>query len=1214
MKLKIYLFACALTLSLISAHAEIVGGIRQKPVPATETMQLGVKQYLYNVGGKGFFIGANDYSTRASLGDTGYKVCFRQQQFEGLEWDGKSYIFTDSVETQKKELMVWIATAPDSLTEEGGDVWVDWNGQADTIWAVTFVGDNKYRITAGTDNDVYNSVSYPNRYFGWNSNLDKGTNTRLWAFLKDKAGNYIDWSFVSVEAYNAYLPLLAQYTAAVELKKYIDEAKGAGIDVTAFMNIYLDESKTVEELNEAIEAVKKAIAEAAEHTASVKDPKDMSTLITNATFDVVGDFTGWNGTAFGAGGTTAACAEHYNKTYDTYQTLSGAPKGVYALKANAFYRAGNTSASWQSYKKGDASIYNAKLYAKNGDDVFESTIMNNFEGIEPNNPLGVGDEASVTEGDYTYYSPNTMQAAVGYFEQGYYADNEVLFATTDGTPVIGVKKSSTVDADWSIFDNFTLTYYGNGEDAYQYWMDKYIEDLTDYSVIEYVTGSYLEAFQTVKENARYATDYATAIANMQKIKEAEVMVAENVDAWKQLLAVIEKAKEICGDETISGDEVMALADYVEFELEDALNEKTMTTEEILAEVKKVSEMIDAALQNGLSEGADFTKYMVNPNFDDGKTGWSGVYTAVSNSCAESWNQASFDMYQEITGAPVGVYEIQVQGFYRELRGDNAWNAYFESTGEEKPNKPTSKAYVYMNDNKTPLRNVFEERVPTGTLYSDNDGSNPFYKDPLGEYDYPNNMTNAHQAFDTGLYKSSAFGLIAHPGDKMRIGIKGNTSTGGDSWAIWDSFKLVYQAFKADIIKPELEKAIASLAEIEEPMGCDIKAKLDEVLANATAALATGEGKIMFDALSAIFEINETVEKSVNLFKTLNEGLDHLADAISVSESSDETRTAAALLYQEVMVALASGTYTDEEATAKLNEISQMISKLKLPNGYEDATDDDPCDLTCLIQSPSFDVDGVNSIAGWQGTTGYNFGNDDNQKSALAIEFYQKTYNMYQELVGLPNGTYKVEVNAFYRYGSTTDDYEHFLAGDKGLASMYGVTTGDSIQNDIMLLAEGGMEEEAGVGAEATITTAEGTTLYVPNDMLSAVEYFNCERYFNHVIVKVTDGKLRIGITQKESVNSGWMIMDNWTLTYYGPNSKQLPWPVDGLKGDANEDGAVDVADITAIASYILGNEPTPFNAFNADANDDGSIDVADITTVASIILTKAKEMGIEVGI
>lgn len=56
------------------------------------------------------------------------------------------------------------------------------------------------------------------------------------------------------------------------------------------------------------------------------------------------------------------------------------------------------------------------------------------------------------------------------------------------------------------------------------------------------------------------------------------------------------------------------------------------------------------------------------------------------------------------------------------------------------------------------------------------------------------------------------------------------------------------------------------------------------------------------------------------------------------------------------------------------------------------------------------------------------------------------------------------------------------------------------------------------------------------------------------------------------------------------------------KGDANTDGTIDVADITAIASYILGNTPIPFNTSNADVDNDGDITVADITATAGIIL------------
>lgn len=58
-----------------------------------------------------------------------------------------------------------------------------------------------------------------------------------------------------------------------------------------------------------------------------------------------------------------------------------------------------------------------------------------------------------------------------------------------------------------------------------------------------------------------------------------------------------------------------------------------------------------------------------------------------------------------------------------------------------------------------------------------------------------------------------------------------------------------------------------------------------------------------------------------------------------------------------------------------------------------------------------------------------------------------------------------------------------------------------------------------------------------------------------------------------------------------------------LRGDANADGTIDVADITTIAAIILGLDGVKCNAKNADANADGTIDVADITCVANIILS-----------
>ena len=59
-------------------------------------------------------------------------------------------------------------------------------------------------------------------------------------------------------------------------------------------------------------------------------------------------------------------------------------------------------------------------------------------------------------------------------------------------------------------------------------------------------------------------------------------------------------------------------------------------------------------------------------------------------------------------------------------------------------------------------------------------------------------------------------------------------------------------------------------------------------------------------------------------------------------------------------------------------------------------------------------------------------------------------------------------------------------------------------------------------------------------------------------------------------------------------------------GDANEDGEVDVRDITTIINYILGNNPSPFNFNNANVNGDEEVNVLDVTAIINMILGTAE--------
>ncbi len=62
--------------------------------------------------------------------------------------------------------------------------------------------------------------------------------------------------------------------------------------------------------------------------------------------------------------------------------------------------------------------------------------------------------------------------------------------------------------------------------------------------------------------------------------------------------------------------------------------------------------------------------------------------------------------------------------------------------------------------------------------------------------------------------------------------------------------------------------------------------------------------------------------------------------------------------------------------------------------------------------------------------------------------------------------------------------------------------------------------------------------------------------------------------------------------------------VPGLVGDVNDDGFINMTDVTLIINYILGKESTEFKWQMADVNFDGFINMTDVSSVINVILGK----------
>lgn len=1118
MKLK-KLLLCGGMFAVASSQAALTVTERVLPLPdpakATLATDNATVQYLYNVGTQSYFMGGQPYDTRACVNMAkGFKV-----KVEDL---GGMYAIRDSVE-KFREYCKMFAGGP-------SDIYVDNNNGANVdAWVFDQAADGTF---------VISNPAAADGVFG----AEKGEQTEKQLFLypQDRENFSYTWYAVTEEEYTTNVALRADILATNDALKrlwaVLVEADEAGVPGLAqYEAVYADETATAETIGEAADNVKQAIIDFRASKGTAAEPADMSSMIENRTFDVIGNFDGWSGDKFSAGGTTSTCAEHYNKTFDTWQKFDNVPNGVWALTADGFYR---YSGSWDDHvnkRGGRAKLYAMNIKADEAlNDTLTSSVMTIYDGIEAgNNTVSPDNTQTDTHDGENYTVPSTMKGATNYFDAGYYKDNKVLFAVTEGSMRIGVKKPTKENNDWTIFDNFGLKYYGNGADAYQLLNDDVLSQAPVYNADDVqVSTVALEEYNEVRDAAAKAATYEDVMKNKAAVEAAQAAVEANIAAWAAYQKELELAKGITGNPNYTGDDVAILSDYVEFEAQDKIESRELTTEGVIAETATLKELRENAQQNSITPGTDFTDRIQNPEFADGWNGWghkgNGGNVAANSAakCAEAWNSSDFDIWQEIEGAPVGCYEVSVQGFYRRGRGDNAWKFYFdEATGLPKPTVPETPAYVYLNDNKTPLANVFEYSVPEAENYYTGD----YYTGPEvngQKFTYPNNMADAGLAFNHEAYKVSAFGLVAKKGDPLRIGMKGTTTQEGDSWAIFTRFNLVYQGYKAEILQPELEKAIAAI-DLTQPMGADVKSNTETLIQNGNGAIATADGREMFNALAAIYSNNDSIEQSVKLFAAIQTNIDDLNNIVAESEAAQDVKEEVANYLAEVTLEGKTNAEA-EEISAKLAECRY---KLSLPAGYENATDAEPVDMTALILSAGFEKDGANSSEGWQGFDG-SFGNNDTQKAALAAEWYHKKIDLYQDIV-VPNGTYQVSVNAFC---STEKGYDDYVAGVASPAVFYATSGETTVEHAIENRASdiNASTEPIGQGSEQQYTNNDGVKYNMPNDVVSSVAYFDQGRYVNGVNIKVTDGKLRVGVRcDKDDV---WVAMDNFRLLYLGTNS------------------------------------------------------------------------------
>ncbi|MBQ9285755.1 MAG: hypothetical protein IJ209_05685 [Bacteroidaceae bacterium] len=280
---------------------------------------------------------------------------------------------------------------------------------------------------------------------------------------------------------------------------------------------------------------------------------------------------------------------------------------------------------------------------------------------------------------------------------------------------------------------------------------------------------------------------------------------------------------------------------------------------------------------------------------------------------------------------------------------------------------------------------------------------------------------------------------------------------------------------------------------------------------------------------------------------------------------------------------------------------QLVTKEERMADLEKATKAEPKDATWLIGGWDF-ANQDDRNAKWQNElTGSGSGvafrdGFGGWIANRAAEVWNGGHGDYYQIVtGLPNGTYGLTVQGYYRDGGTGGVYEKFVSGTEEIRAWY---FANDVQQPFMSICDNGATEEV----DNFFLSTSG--FYGPGDggdaLPRAANAFYAGYYKNPEIkVVVTDGTLRIGIRKDSDTSDDWLCFDNFELTYYGSD-------IDLSEVLANLQNTLDEAN--AYEGTVLPVLAEAKSAGEAALSSSDAAAIAQATTNLQQALTAAKAM------
>lgn len=1146
---KRLLYSAVLVASLSTnyAQAQVKDPVLPNPVQlkldGTDTVA------IKNILADQWLTNGNAYGTQTSLGTSGLGFVIVPNKGDDGQPNG-TYSFCNDKSGKFGDFSNKIFL--NSFDENGGNSYVDYNNQGveKTYWKVTPNG-TTFR---------FQSNEQPDTYAGYNPNdngLDGKGETAVDGLFRPalaESSDYgLDWA--------AY-PYTYFYRLE-KLKDAINAAVDEGLDVSAVEAIYNNPNAEYWQLKEAYRMITDIRRNKAMEGATAESRVDITEYAPDANCDAL---TGWTheceydkdgNVGSGGHGTNWQTNSHAYTAPDGYQTekfierwVNGNSDPVTGTEVAGAGRLSDGVLS-QTLHKLPAGGYKVTCYAMatqqaKGDDFKVEGVSVFADTKDTKNSQTVATKAGVPQ------------------------KYEFLLDIKEGEDLTIGFKLANCTANWVFVDNFQIEYCGPSFKAMNLNdVQKAAEDLDAKLAGINACPTYTDKAAELIESARAMTEDGTSDEEINTMKKNLSDVAAEIEKSSELYAELENLNTTIGEFLAldpAGDEFDAFMALYEDcgtgeSAEDLMSTWTLNNEELTQYMADLKVKLENAQNASIKPGDDITRKIVNPSFDNGKEGWTvkegnPTFDETYKNCEVYQN--TFDIYQDITNIPDGVYELSVLAFQRVANNDVASKAHDASTED-------ITAFIYANDLETPFTSPY--------TYGMKANSGDDYKYTLnGEEVYiPNSMKGMAAATTENPNAYTVTVPMLVEGGTLRVGVRekrrpSNVNGSWGDWAIWDNFRLKYVGSKGDALNAVTTPLIAKATGLlDSKMNAEVRAQLE----TAKTALETEATVAGIHTLSAAIEAANT---SIEAYKPLKEAIDNAQTRYNENETSSTTSDAAKGIYNAAKTTAENiynnGTAADAEVPAAIKALNEGVTKYVIHDVIADASEAKPADITKVIANSDF---ATMSSTGWDVKDGTMAFQSDN--NVEAGEFFNCTFNLQQTLVGLPAGMYRLTTQAFYRNGSDasakvdgSDDQLKFdvnenaylYFSDKEIPTEEGKKVATELpetKQAIKTITAHKIAEDTwnsvGLSDNGGLKKMDDG-MYIPNNMITAQAFFKSaagSAYDSEPLNFNYDGNsdFRIGLIKNVTVTNDWTIVKNFKLYYLGVD----PTGISEIVTDAN---------------------------------------------------------------